>query len=161
MNLTGHGTGSIYLTILLALVLSILPLPSLLDAYRPDWVALVVLYWVIALPHRINIGTAWVAGLLLDILLGSTLGVRALSMAIMAYIAAMQFEQIRNFSVWQQALVVGCINLLGQLAIFWAEHLFGVASLNYRLFWTSLSTTLLWPWTFLFLRKLRRKFRIR
>ena len=43
-----------------------MPLPSLLDAYRPDWVALVVLYWVIALPHRINIGTAWVAGLLLD-----------------------------------------------------------------------------------------------
>ena len=161
MNLTGHGTGSIYLTILLALVLSIVPLPSLLDAYRPDWVALVVLYWVIALPHRINIGTAWVAGLLLDILLGSTLGVRALSMAIMAYIAAMQFQQIRNFSVWQQALVIGCVNLLGQLSIFWAEHLFGVASLNYRLFWTSLSTAVLWPGTFLLLRKLRRKFRIR
>ena len=161
MNLTGHGIGSIYLTILLSLVLSILPLPSLLDMYRPDWVALVVLYWVIALPHRVNIGTAWVAGLLLDILLGSTLGVRALSMAIMAYIAAMQFQQIRNFSVWQQALVIGCVNLLGQLSIFWAEQLFGVASLNYRLFWTSLSTAVLWPWTFLLLRKLRRKFRIR
>ncbi len=161
MNLTGHGIGSIYLTILLSLVLSILPLPSLLDMYRPDWVALVVLYWVIALPHRVNIGTAWVAGLLLDILLGSTLGVRALSMAIMAYIAAMQLQQIRNFSVWQQALVIGCVNLLGQLSIFWAEHLFGVASLNYRLFWTSLSTAVLWPGTFLLLRKLRRKFRIR
>ena len=161
MNLTGHGIGSIYLTILLSLVLSILPLPSLLDMYRPDWVALVVLYWVIVLPHRVNIGTAWVAGLLLDILLGSTLGVRALSMAIMAYIAAMQFQQIRNFSVWQQALVIGCVNLLGLLSIFWAEHLFGVASLNYRLFWTSLSTAVLWPGTFLLLRKLRRKFRIR
>nr|MBP8221035.1 rod shape-determining protein MreD [Aeromonadaceae bacterium] len=101
MNLTGHGIGSIYLTILLALLLSILPMPALLDTYRPDWVALVVLYWVIALPHRVNIGTAWVAGLLLDILLGSTLGVRALSMAIMAYVAAMQFQKIRNFSVWQ------------------------------------------------------------
>lgn len=161
MNLTGHGIGSIYLTILLALLLSILPMPALLDTYRPDWVALVVLYWVIALPHRVNIGTAWVAGLLLDILLGSTLGVRALSMAIMAYVAAMQFQKIRNFSVWQQAMVIGCISLLGQLLVFWAEHLFGMASLNYRLFWASLSTTLLWPWTFLSLRKLRRKFRIR
>ena len=40
MNLTGHGIGSIYLTILLALLLSILPMPALLDTYRPDWVAL-------------------------------------------------------------------------------------------------------------------------
>jgi rod shape-determining protein MreD len=161
MNLTGHGIGSIYLTILVALLLAILPMPPLLDTYRPDWLALVVLYWVIALPLRVNIGTAWIVGLLLDILLGSTLGVHALSMAIMAYVAGVQFQKIRNFSVWQQALVMGLISLLGQLAIFWAEHLFGTASLNYRLFWASLTTTLLWPCTFLTLRRLRRKFRIR
>lgn len=161
MNITGHGTGSIYLTILSALILSILPMPSLLDYHRPDWLALVVMYWVIALPHRVNLGTAWVAGLLLDILLGSTLGIHALSMAIMAYVAALQFQKIRNFSVWQQALVMGCISLLGQLTVFWAEHLFGVATLNYRLFWASLSTLLLWPLTFVTLRKLRRRFRIR
>lgn len=107
MNLTGHGKGSIYLTILLALLLTILPLPAIIDPYRPDWLTLVIVYWVIALPHRVNVGTAWIAGLLLDILMGSTLGVRALALAIMAYVAAMQFQKVRNFSVWQQAVVVG------------------------------------------------------
>lgn len=161
MNITGHGTGSIYLTMLLALLLTILPMPALLDHHRPDWLVLVVLYWVIALPHRVNIGTAWVCGLLLDILLGSTLGVHALSMAIMAYVVALQFQKIRNFSVWQQALVMGSVSLLGQLTVFWAEHLFGVVTLNYRLFWTSLSTLVLWPAAFLLLRRLRRRLHIR
>ncbi|MGL4205506.1 MAG: rod shape-determining protein MreD [Aeromonadaceae bacterium] len=161
MNLTGHGKGSIYLTILLALLLAIVPLPAIIDPYRPDWLVLVVLYWVIALPHRVNVGTAWIAGLSLDILLGSTLGVRALAMAIMAYVAAMQFQKIRNFSVWQQAVVVGIITLLGQLTVFWAEHLFAVVTMNYRMFWSCLSTTLLWPWVFLLLRKMRRKYHIR
>lgn len=161
MNLTGHGKGSIYLTILLALLLTILPLPAIIDPYRPDWLTLVIVYWVIALPHRVNVGTAWIAGLLLDILMGSTLGVRALALAIMAYVAAMQFQKVRNFSVWQQAVVVGIISLLGQLTVFWAEHLFAVVTINYRMFWSCLSTTLLWPWVFLSLRKLRRKFHIR
>lgn len=161
MNLTGHGKGSIYLTILLALLLTILPLPAIIDPYRPDWLTLVIVYWVIALPHRVNVGTAWIAGLLLDILMGSTLGVRALALAIMAYVAAMQFQKVRNFSVWQQAVVVGIISLLGQLTVFWAEHLFAVVTINYRMFWSCLCTTLLWPWVFLSLRKLRRKFHIR
>lgn len=160
MTVTGHGKGTIYLTVLVAMVLAIVPLPPTLDSFRPDWVMLVVLYWVLALPHKANVGTAWVAGLLMDMLLGSTLGVRALAMAIMAYVTACQFQKIRNFSVWHQALVIGCISLLGQLVIFWAEHLFSVAFLHYRLFWTSLTTSLLWPWVYLTLRRIRRRFHV-
>ena len=161
MNLTGHGTGSIYLTLLCGLLLSIVPLPAAIDPFRPDWLTLVVLYWVIALPHRVSVGTAVVAGFLLDLLLGSTLGVRALAFSIMVYVAAMQYQQLRTFSVWQQAIVVGIISLLGQLTIFWAEHLFAVVTFDQRLLWGSVSTMLFWPWVFLWLRKVRRKYRIR
>lgn len=161
MNLTGHGKGSIYLTLLVGLLFSIVPLPPEIDAFRPDWLTLVVLYWVVALPHRVNVGTAMVAGFLLDLLLGSTLGVRALAFSIMAYVAAMQYQQLRTFSLWQQALVVGLISLLGQLTIFWAEHLFAVVTFDQRLLWGSISTMLFWPLVFLWLRMVRRKFRIR
>ena len=161
MNLTGHGKGSIYLTLLLGLLFSIVPLPPAIDVFRPDWLTLVVLYWVVALPHRVNVGTAMVAGFLLDLLLGSTLGVRALAFSIMAYVAAMQYQQLRTFSVWQQALVIGVISLLGQLTIFWAEHLFAVVTFDQRLLWGSISTMLFWPPVFIWLRMVRRKFRIR
>lgn len=138
-----------------------LPLPALLDHHRPDWLALVVLYWVIALPHRVNIGTAWVSGLLLDIVFGSTLGVHALSMAIMAYVVALQFQKIRNFSVWQQALVT-CASVCSASSLCFGRNICsGWSALNYRLFWTSLSTLVLWPAAFLLLRRLRRRLHIR
>ncbi len=105
----------IWISILLALSLSILPLPFQLEPFRPDWLAMVLIYWALALPHRTNVGTAWVAGLLLDVLLGSTLGVRAMAMAITTYLAAFQFQKIRNFSLWQQALIIGCLSLVGKV----------------------------------------------
>ena len=151
----------IWLSILLALSLSILPLPIQLVPFRPDWLAMVLVYWALALPHRVNVGSAWVAGLLLDVLLGSTLGVRAMAMAIMVYLAAFQFQKIRNFSVWQQALIMGGLTLVGKVTVFWAEHLFSRANLNVGYFWSTLSTMFLWPWVFLVLRQLRRHFSIK
>ncbi|SIR55144.1 rod shape-determining protein MreD [Aeromonas sp. RU39B] len=151
----------IWLTILLALSLSILPLPIQLAPFRPDWLSMVLLYWALALPHRVNVGSAWVAGLLLDVLLGSTLGVRAMAMGITVYLAAFQFQKIRNFSVWQQALIVGALTFVGKATVFWAEHLFTRANLNFVYFWSTLSTMFLWPWVFLVLRQLRRRFNIK
>ena len=57
-SLTGHGKGSIYLTLIVAIILAMVPLPVAIDMFRPDWVALVVLYWVIALPHHLGIVSA-------------------------------------------------------------------------------------------------------
>ena len=59
----------IWISILLALCLSILPLPFQVEPVRPDWLAMWIIYWALALPHRTNVGSAWVAGLLLDVLL--------------------------------------------------------------------------------------------
>ncbi len=160
-SLTGHGKGSIYLTLIVAIVLTMVPLPAAIDMFRPDWVALVVLYWVIALPHHMNVVSAWIVGLLMDIMLGSTLGIHALGMAVISYVATAQYQKIRNYSVWQQALVMGSLIFIGQLLIFWVEHLFASPRLNTRFVWASLSSMLLWPSVYLFLRYIRRRFNIR
>ena len=160
-SLTGHGKGSIYLTLIVAIILTMVPLPVAIDMFRPDWVALVVLYWVIALPHHLNVVRAWIVGLIMDILLGSTLGIHALSMAVISCVVAAQYQKIRNFSVWQQALVMGSLIFVGQLLIFWVEHLFASPRLNTPFVWASLSPTLLWPSVYLFLRYIRRRFNIR
>ncbi len=146
----------IYLSLIVSLMLAILPLPLQLDPFRPDWVTVVILYWVLALPHRVNVGTAWVVGLILDLLLGSTLGVRALGLAVVTYIAAMNFQLIRNFSVWQQAVVVGVLTLAGKLLVFWAEHLVADIQLQAQYFWSILPSMIIWPWVFLILRRFRR-----
>lgn len=147
-------------TLLVGLLLSILPVPAFLEPFRPDWLTAIVLYWVIALPHRVNVGFAWCAGLLLDILLGSTIGVRALAMAIVAYIAATQFQRLRNYSVGQQSIVIGLFVLLSKLTVLWSEQLFNAGHVSMYHLWSVASTMLLWPWIFLVLRKIRRQVQI-
>ncbi|KMT63960.1 rod shape-determining protein MreD [Catenovulum maritimum] len=151
----------IYCSILLAMVLAIAPMPAITEAFRPDWVLIVLFYWSIAMPHKINVGTAWVTGLLLDVLLGSVLGVHALVLAFVSYVAAVNHLTIRNFSLWQQALIVGLMSAFYHLAIYWAQHFLTTAEFFPGLMWPTLINTLIWPWAFLMLRKYRRKLRIR
>ena len=57
-----HGGWIILGTLVLAALFTVLPLPDWLEAYRPEWVALVVIYWVVALPDRIGLFSAWITG---------------------------------------------------------------------------------------------------
>lgn len=151
----------ILLTLLVALMASIMPLPLSVDMFRPDWVLIVLLYWCMALPGRVNIVTAWVMGFLLDVLLGSVLGVHAAAMAIAVYIVAENFQKIRNFSIWQQALITGVLAALYHLVVFWLQRfLIDITFLTSYLY-PVITTIILWPWVFYLLRKIRRHFSIK
>tara|TARA_R110000787_G_scaffold63442_2_gene142774 strand:+ start:114 stop:593 length:480 start_codon:yes stop_codon:yes gene_type:complete len=151
----------IFLTFLVALMASIMPLPLSVDAFRPDWVLVVLLYWCLALPTRVNVISAWVMGFILDVLLGSTLGVHAGAMAISVYIVASNFQKIRNFSVWQQAMIVGVLSALYHLIVFWLQRFLTDAVFLPSYLYPVFTTIVLWPWAFLLLRKIRRNFRIK
>lgn len=151
----------ILLTFLVALMASIMPLPLSVDAFRPDWALVVLLYWCLALPARVNVISAGVMGFILDVLLGSTLGVHAGAMAISVYIVAGNFQKIRNFSVWQQALIVGVLSALYHLIVFWLQRFLTDAVFLPSYLYPVLTTIILWPWVFLLLRKIRRNFRIK
>jgi rod shape-determining protein MreD len=150
----------ILLTFLVALMASIMPLPLSVDAFRPDWVLVVLLYWCLALPARVNVISAFVMGFILDVLLGSTLGVHAGAMAIAVFIVAGNFQKIRNFSVWQQALIVGVLSALYHLIVFWLQRFLTDAVFLPSYLYPVFTTIILWPWAFLLLRKIRRNFRI-
>lgn len=148
----------ILLTLLIAIIASIVPLPLSVDAFRPDWVLIVLIYWCMALPDRVNIITAWIMGFLLDVILGSVLGVHATAMAMAVYIVAENFQKIRNFSIWQQALITGVLAALYHLVVFWLQRfLIDVYFLTSYLY-PVITTIVLWPWVFYLLRKVRRHF---
>jgi rod shape-determining protein MreD len=156
-----HNGFIIILTLLVALVASIMPLPLSFDNFRPSWVLIVLCYWSLALPAHINVITAWFMGLLLDVLLGTTLGVNAAAMALSLYIVIGNFQKIRNFSVWQQALIVGVVTALYQLIVFWLQHLLMDAVFVIGYLSPVITTIILWPWLFLLLRKIRRNFQVK
>ncbi|MBV2130467.1 rod shape-determining protein MreD [Arsukibacterium indicum] len=154
------GLGFIYLSLLVALLLTVMPMPQQVKLFRPDWALLVVLYWTMALPGRVNILTAFVLGFLTDVLIGTVLGVNALAFSVVAFIVAVNHLKIRNFSVIQQALLMGLFLALYHLLLFWLSHfLTGVYFLPAYL-WPVLTGMLVWPWLFWLLRRYRRQFKI-
>ena len=150
----------VILTLLIALIATIMPLPLSVDAFRPDWVLVVLIYWCLALPSRVNVISAGFVGLVLDVLLGSILGVHTAAMAIAVYIVAGNFQKIRNFSVWQQALIVGVLSALYHLIVFWMQRFLTDAVFLPSYLYPVITTIILWPWAFLLLRQIRRHFRI-
>ncbi|MAR89703.1 MAG: rod shape-determining protein MreD [Pseudomonadales bacterium] len=103
---SGDQLGPVIVSLLLAAVLAVVPVPEWATGVRPAWVPLVLIYWVIAMPHRIGVMTGWSVGLLLDALTGAVLGQNALGLALIAYIAYVLHLRIRVFPVWQQCLAI-------------------------------------------------------
>ena len=151
---------AITLSLLVALMLQIMPMPILVDPYRPDWVFLVLAYWTLALPQRVNVGVAFLNGLVLDILLGTALGIHSLALSLVIFILAANYQRLRNYSVWQQAFMIGLLAALYHLVIFWLQHLLTDIYFLFDYLWPVLTTMLFWPWCFAILRKIRRQLKV-
>ena len=91
---------------LIALVLTVLPLPFYLDIARPPFLVLTVLYWSMAAPRAGGVGLGWFSGLLLDVFQGPVLGEHALALALVAYIFCREHQRIRTKPGFQQSLIV-------------------------------------------------------
>lgn len=151
---------TIGISILLAMMLSILPLPDWAIWLRPQWVVLVVIYWCLALPERVSVGIAWMIGLLMDVLLGTLLGQHAFALVVVAYIVVKFHPRIRLYPLWQKTLLVFVLLLVYLSLIFWVQGLLGVLPTTWEFWLTAVTSALLWPWVFIILRDMRRRFNV-
>ena len=159
MTLSQHARGRLIIaaTFVVALVLTILPWPVWTEQFRPDWVALVLIYWCMALPGRIGVGSGFLAGLTLDVLYGSLLGSNALAKTVVAFLAVRLHLQLRMFPRWQQAVSVLGLLVVNQLLVLWIRGAIGQAPDTFSYWTPSIVGALLWPWLFVILRDLRRR----
>ncbi len=156
----GRGYWVIIVSLLCASVLAVLPLPAWLMWARPEWVVLVLIYWFIALPHRVGVVTAAVAGLGLDLLEGAPMGQNAIALVLVALLCGSLYRRLRVFGLWQQAgtvfLLVGSYQLVCQ----WVQSVEGVALRTFLILLPALTSALLWPPVLHTLRGMRRYFRV-
>lgn len=155
-----HAGWVIVATFVAALMLTMMPLPEWARTLRPQWVTMVLIYWCLALPQRVGVVWGWSLGLLLDVIHGAVLGQYALTLTLIAYLVTMLYQRLRLFPHSQQAIIVGMLVVLQLLVVVWIKGVIGDAPDRWSYWLTALTSGLLWPWAFMILRDLRRKFRV-
>ena len=151
----------IYISLLLALVLMILPLPDWVQVYRPNWVALALIYWSMALPKHVGLWFAFLTGIVVDVSQGTLFGQHTLALVVIIFINLNFYQRIRVLNLPQQAIYVFALLLINQVLVAWVEGIMGRPTPLMSFFGAPLVGMLIWPWIFIVLRDVRRKAMLR
>lgn len=155
MNLRSDRISIVLLTLVVAILLTLLPVPGALEVLRPYWVALVLIYWCLETQGLVSLGLAFTIGLMLDFLTGSLLGLHALSLVIIVYLASRFRARLRFFPPWQQALSVLALLVNDRIILLWINSLRDEPMPGLSFWLAPVVGTLLWPWIFLLLDRYR------
>ncbi|HUX72929.1 MAG TPA: rod shape-determining protein MreD [Steroidobacteraceae bacterium] len=135
----------IALSALAALTIAIVPLPSVLDVLRPDFLVLVVLYWSIEAPRIGGLTLAFTAGLALDLLNGVVLGEHALALTLTAAWTTHLRLRLRVFSMLQQSLTIFALLTGYQFILFWVDGATGYPLTSMARWLAPVIDALVWP----------------
>lgn len=136
----------IWLSLLLALCLQVMPLADGWQVYRPEWLGLMLIYWCMRTPDRVGVYHGFVLGILMDLIEGTALGQHALIYALLAFLCALVYPRFRAYSLVQQAALVLVLLGLVQLVAQWLRTIVGDFSIHLAFLIPSLISALLWPW---------------
>ena len=109
--------GFIALSLIAALLLNLLPWSGVWLWFKPDFVALVVLYWCIEQPRKVGFVSAWMMGLFMDVADGTLFGQHALAYSILAYAGIVLHRRVRMFSGTPQVLHIVLLLLMNDLIV--------------------------------------------
>lgn len=135
-----------FLVLLVAFVLTIVPFAPIIALFRPSWVLLVLFYVHLYLPRYASIGLFFVIGLYLDVILSSVLGVHVLALLLVSWITASTVRRVSFFSLGQQMLSVFLITVIYQVILMVLDMGVGMAVYWLQAVTSAVSAMLLWPW---------------
>lgn len=135
----------VVVTLVVALVANLVPMSGIAAALRPDFVALVLLYWCIQAPRYVGVGTAWCAGLVMDVGDATLFGQHALAYAFLAYAAEFFRRRLLRFPLWQQAAQVAALLGLCAALVLLVRAVGGAPAPRWTYAAPPLVGALLWP----------------
>jgi rod shape-determining protein MreD len=142
---TNFGWARVVVLTVLALAAMVAPLPSFLEPYRPNFVALTVLWFCLLSPRLLGLTYAWLAGLALDGFQGVLLGQHALTLTVIAYLAARFRLQIRAFPPLQQSAVILALLWINEFLLFWIDGVAGHPVTDWRRWLSVPISAACWP----------------
>jgi rod shape-determining protein MreD len=148
-----HNWLAIFITVLVAMILTVLPMPTWMIWLRPAWVLLVLIYWAVVMPTYMGVGIAWVTGLIVDLLSGTILGEHAFAYTVVLYLVSRIHIRLRMSPLLQQSISILLFVLIYQFVLYCIQGFIGELPSSH-LYWLSAVTSMLfWPWLFVILRR--------
>ena len=151
---------SIYISFVLAYALTLVPSSWDWAMWMPHWVFITSMFWAVYFPHKHGVGWAWFAGLWLDVVVGYPVGVNAFAMAISVALAIFIGPRFRIYSVWLQTWMVFVLAAVCQLLTFWAKNIYSLPNSGLESLWAALTSALVWPLIYAYLRVVARIFHL-
>mgnify|MGYP001811728151 FL=1 len=145
----------VIITLVVGLMLAIMPLPDPIQALRPDWLALIMIFWAMQLPRTWSVGSAWIVGIVLDVAYGTLLGQHALALCVIVFITVRFHLLMRVFPLSQLTATVFALLSLYQFILFWINGVATVSSPSVAYWGPVITGTAIWPLVFLFLSGIR------
>lgn len=143
------------MSVSVAVMLALIPLPELISPLRPYWLALVVIYWCLESPEKVGFGFAFFAGLLADFSYGTLLGEQALRMVMLMFLVDRFRSRLRFFPIWQQALAVAAMLLNDRIVAAAVHAVAGTPQWPVAYWLSPITGMLMWGPLFLVLDALR------
>ena len=144
-EVTPRFTGAILVSLIIAFVLTILPLSQQWVAYRPEWIALTLIHWGLVSPSKSSLLLAWFLGLMIDALYGSIIGQHTLGLTIVLFLTLRMRSRLLLDSIFQQLFLL-CLVLGTYLLInLWILGITGNSPSGWN-YWLTVGTSLIiWP----------------
>lgn len=156
-----NGIFIIWITLLIGLCLQVIPWTSSYYMLKPHWLMLILAYWLLALPHRVGMGTAFIFGIILDLCSGTVLGVHAFIFSSIAYLLLFKFQLVRNLALWQQSFIIFGVSVCYNFLLFVFEvSIYHTITMSPLILISSCIDGFLWTWMYLLLRQIRWSFAI-
>jgi rod shape-determining protein MreD len=148
------------ISVFVALVLAVVQLPDWLFYFWPDWIAIIVVYWALAVPDKVGPFVGFIIGTLLEVLFVRKFGVLGFGLATLAFIVNATNQQLRVLSIWQQMLLIGVFISIFKLSTGWLSGMVSGFTITPEYWYSILGSVLIWPFAYILLDELRRAVRI-
>ncbi|MFW1754929.1 rod shape-determining protein MreD [Acinetobacter wanghuae] len=146
---------AIIISVVLASMLMVYPLSYSTSGWRPLFMLMVMLFWVLCQPTWCGIWFAFGTGIFADLLLDAPLGLNALSFTIIAFSARFLTRE-RRILTFANIWIITILAMVVHLMILFFAQVFSGVQFSFPRHWLPLITSVtIWPVLYYMLRKWR------
>lgn len=135
----------ITVTVILALILAIVPLPDALRPARPHLLLLLVIYWSLSAPRAAGLMFAWLCGIAIDVIKGPLFGQHAVAFLLVSYLTHKNQLRMRVFPIYQQTFWVLGLLIIYEFLVWWIDGIIGAAVTTWQRWLPVFTSAILWP----------------